>query len=118
MKLKLISAICIMLLALSSCAQPDLESDSPIEKALVSSWQTSDGAFRFAFSSDFSATWNLNGYTYEESYRVSDREVVCDDGSPRTDPVFRVNSMTRDTLSITGIHRIAEKYGTLQLTRL
>lgn len=121
MKRNLLSVICITVLALTACSQPDsvidLDSDSSIERALVGVWETSDGAYRLTFGSDFSAIWKLDWYTYEGSYRVSDRELVFSDDSPSMDPVFRVNLLTETSLSITGIGRVAEKYGTIQLTR-
>lgn len=113
--------ICLIALLLSACSQPDnsvnLDSDSSIEKALVGVWETSDGTYQFTFNSDFSAIWKLDWGTYTGSYRVSNREMVIDDRSPSLNPVFRINSMTTTTLNITGIGRVAEKYGTLVLTK-
>ena len=114
-------AIFVVILIFSACSQPDtsinLDSDSSIEKALVGAWETSDGSYKLTFNSDFSAIWHLDWYTYEGAYRVSDRELILEDNSPGLNPVFRVNSMTSTSLNITGIYRVAEKYGTLELTR-
>ena len=121
MKKRSILLICIVALLFSACSQPDnsinLDSDSSIEKALVGVWETSDGDYKLTFNTDYSATWKLDWYTYTGSYRVSNREMIIDNRAPNLNPVFRVNSMTITTLNITGIGRVAEKYGTLILTK-
>ena len=122
---RLLFILIIFLIIFISCSNSvntnhnsiDMDSDWSITQALIGTWITTDEKYQMVSNSDSTTAWTLNGFTYSGTYTVENRNMQCIDKSPSLNPVFKINNLTEGTLNITGIGRVAKKYGNLQLTR-
>lgn len=82
-----------------------MDSDYSIEQGLIGDWISTDKIHEITFTADSRVTWYTeNDIRWDGTYKVNNRDLSILI-PPYIGPVFKVNMLTSDKLSITGTGR-------------
>lgn len=83
----------------------DMDSDYSIEQGMIGTWVSTDGKYRLICTTGSRATWYTdNEIIWDGTYAVVDRSLTIK-VPPYVGPVFKVNSISAEFMSITGTGR-------------
>lgn len=83
----------------------DMDSDYSIEQGMIGTWVSTDGKYRLICTTGSRATWYTdNEIIWDGTYAVVDRSLTIK-VPPYVGPVFKVNSISAESMSITGTGR-------------
>ena len=83
----------------------DMDSDYSIEQGMIGTWVSTDGKYRLICTTGSRATWYTdNEIIWDGTYAVVDRSLTIK-VPPYVGPVFKVNSISVESMSITGTGR-------------
>ena len=83
----------------------DMDSDYSIEQGMIGTWVSTDGKYRLICTAGSRAIWYTdNEIVWDGTYEVVDRSLTIK-VPPYVGPVFKVNSVSAESMSITGTGR-------------